>query len=90
MGAVLMSLVAFNSTTLWGQSISSVKITNHNGQDYDWQIDNLESYPVKVRYKSAGGGSFITTQTIPAKGQIDSGVQADSDKVTIVSVAKGP
>ena len=87
--AIVVGLTTLFSTAAHGQSISSVKITNHNGQDYDWQIDNLESYPVKVRYKSAGGGSFVTTVTIPAKGQIDSGVQADSDKVTIVSVAKG-
>jgi hypothetical protein len=89
-GAVLAIAVSFTtlfSTVACGQSNSSVKVTNHNGQDYDWQIDNLESYPLKVSYKSAG--TFVTTVTIPAKGQIDSGVQADSSQVTIVSVAKG-
>ena len=88
--ASAVGLTILFSTAACGQSTSSVKITNHNGQDYDWQIDNLESYPLKVRYRSANGGSFVTTVTIPAKGQIDSGVQADSDKVTIVSVAKSP
>jgi hypothetical protein len=89
-GAILASAVGFTtlfSTAAFGQSISSVKITDHNGQDYDWQIDNLESYPLKVSYKSVG--NFVTTVTIPAKGQIDSGVQIDASKVTIISVAKG-
>jgi hypothetical protein len=40
-----------------------------------------------VSYKSVG--NFVTTVTIPAKGQIDSGVQIDASKVTIISVAKG-
>ncbi len=84
---IAVVLTTLFSTAACGQSNSSVKITNHNGQDYDWQIDNLESYPVKVSYRSVG--TFITTVTIPAKGQIDSGVQVDSSKVTIVSVTKG-
>jgi hypothetical protein len=89
-GPVLAIVVGFTTlfpTAACGQSNSSVQITNHNGQDYDWQIDNLENYPLKVSYKSVG--TFITTVTIPAKGQIDSGVQVDASKVTIVAVAKG-
>ncbi|HEY0255795.1 MAG TPA: hypothetical protein VGC39_00015 [Candidatus Methylacidiphilales bacterium] len=72
------------------QSKSSVQITDHNGQDYDWQIVNLETYTVKVTYKSvaAGGGTFVSTVPISPKGQIDTGAQVGSNTVTIVSVAK--
>jgi hypothetical protein len=85
--AIAVGLTTLLSTAACGQTNCSVKITSHNGQDYDWQIDNLEIYPLKVSYKSVG--NFVTTVTIPAKGQIDSGVQVDASKVTIVSVAKG-
>jgi hypothetical protein len=75
----------------WAQTKSSVQITDHKGQDYDWQIVNLETYTVKVKYKSVaagGGGTFVSTVSIQPKGQIDTGAQVDSNKVTIVSVTK--